>query len=502
MFPSHQTSCHKIACGKPIPVHTPHAVSVSLPTIADVLAYYQNKNCWRDRITGGYPRFYIHPYEIMTSSYIRKVRGIDSSQRIFLMPSPQCAQQLFKVLNESYPISKIDGLAFLSITETHIRIPDITAYIRLTGSKAYTRQLEDFLVSHHLLDGIHPEDIVESNPEESIKTTLGKYYQVGNNLIKLYSSGMNAIFSIHSALRQRGEQVNRKLLIQFGRVYFDTADILQKFSDDNLVVESVYHLDDLERILDIRGDEVAGIFTEIPTNPYLNTCDLPALNRITRKHAIPLVVDLTLGTPVNLNVLPYCDFVIESLTKFASGTGEVMGGSIVLNQNSPFYSEVDSLLSGWGEPLYLRDAQRLAYTVKGYSLRVTWVCENIMMLVNFLSNHPKVKQVYWSHNDENRQNLSKLERTSNSYIPVISIEFDFPIEKMYNRLQLPKGPSLGPDFTLAIPYFYMAYPNLMRTEENKQLLKNRGVNPEMIRLSIGCEPIQQIIGIFADALDF
>lgn len=502
MFPTSQTSCHKIACGMPIPVHTPHAVSVSLPTIADVLAYKENKNCWRDRITGGYPRFYVHPFELMASSYIRKVRGIDSSQRIFLMPSKQCAEQLFNVLKETYPISKIDGLTFLAISESHLRIPDIIVYIRLTGSKAYTRQLEDFLVSHNLLNGVHQEDIVENNPEESIKTTLGKHYQVDNSMIKLYSSGMNAIFSLYSSLRERGRQANRKLLIQFGRIYFDTEDILKDFSDEYLVVESAYNLDELERILEIRGDEVVAIFTEIPTNPYLDTCDLPALGRLTSKHAIPLVVDLTLGTPVNLNVLPYCDFVIESLTKFASGTGEVMGGSIVLNQNSPFYSEVNSLLGQWGEPLYLRDAQRLAYTIKGYSLRVTWVRENIKRLVNFFTNHPRVKRVYWSHSDENASNLNFIERTPNSFIPLISIEFDFPLEKIYDRLQLPKGPSLGPDFTLAMPYFYMAYSNLMRTEADKQLLKDRGVNPEMIRLSVGCEPVQQIIGIFAEALDF
>lgn len=502
MFPTVKTSCQNIACGKPIPTYTPHAVSVSLPTIEDVLAYKENKNSWRERICSGYPRFYTHPFEQMASAYIRKELAIGSHQHILLMPSEYCAEHLLNHFNETFPYQHYDGITILTIPEKHSRLFEILTFIRHTGSKAYTRQIEDFLLNHDLLGMVHQEDIIEENPIESIKATLEKLYHIDQKHITLYSSGMNGLYTTFCALQQHGVQKGRHIFIQFGHIYFDTEEILKYYSEDSICIESIYDLETLEKILRNRGSEVAAIFTETPTNPFLNICDLPRLREITSSYEIPLVVDITIGTPVNLNVVPYCDVVVESLTKFASGTGEIMGGAVVLNPNSPFYNELAHPLANWGEPLYLRDAQRLAYTIKGYELRVTWSRESVLELVRYLSNHHKVKKVYWSHSPENIVNYRKIECNINSYAPVISVEFDFPLEKIYNRLQLPKGPSLGTDFTLIMPYFYMANHTLMRSETGKQILRDKGINPEMLRISIGCESAMQIIGIFDEALSF
>jgi Cystathionine beta-lyases/cystathionine gamma-synthases len=502
MSPASKTSCIEIACGKPIPTHTPHAVSVSLPTIADVLAYKENKNSWRNRIVSGYPRFYTHPFEQMASAFIRKQLGIRSDQQILLMPSARCAQHVLDFAEEKFPILHLDGLTFLAIPENNEHLFDILTFIRRTGCKAYTRQIEDFLVNHQLLDTFFQEDVVEVDPEDSIKATLGKHYRIDKEQIYLYSSGMNALFSIYTALKVLGRQNRRNIFVQLGHIYFDTEEMLKSYSEEYICIESVYSLKELDAVLKEKGSAVAAIFTEIPTNPFLDICDLPLLRELSSCYGIPLAVDITMGPPINLDVLSFCDVVVESLTKFASGSGEVMGGTAILNPNSPIYTALSMELPQWGEPFYIRDAQRLAYTIKGYSLRVTWACESVEALVSYLNNHPKVKKVYWSHSPENIESYKKVERTHNRYSPVISIEFDFPLEKIYDRLQLPKGPSLGPDFTLAMPYFYMANYDLMKTSEGKQVLKDKGINPELLRISIGCESIQQLIGIFADALDF
>ena len=502
MFPTVKTSCQDIACGKPIPTYTPHAVSVNLPTIEDVLAYKENKNSWRERICSGYPRFYTHPFEQIAAAFIRKQLAIGSHEHILLMPSERCAEHLLKHFKEIFPYQYYEKLTILTIPQKHPRLIEILTFIRHTGSKAYTRQIEDFLVNHDLLDKAHQEDIVEENPVESIKATLKKLYHIEQEHITLYSSGMNALYTTFCALQQHGIQNGRHIFIQFGHIYFDTEEILECYSEKRICIESVHDLEALERILKERGSEVAAIFTEIPTNPFLNVCDLPRLREITGSYGIPLVVDITIGTPINLDILPYCDAVVESLTKFASGTGEVMGGAVVLNPDSPIYNMLARPIAQWGEPLYLRDAQRLAYTIKGYELRVTWSRESVLKLVQYLYSHPRVKKVHWSHSPENIVNYRKIERCTNSYAPVISVEFDFPLEKVYNRLQLPKGPSLGPDFTLVMPYFYMANHTLMRSEAGKQVLRDKGINPEMLRISIGCESAMQIIGIFDEALNF
>ena len=490
-----------IACGKSIPTHTPHAVSVSLPTIADVLAYKENKNGWSNSIFSGYPRFYTHPYEQMASAFIRKILTIGGDQNILLMPSRRCAEHVVHFAKEDHPIRYFDGLTFITIPYNHPNLVSILSFIRRTGCKAYSRQIEDFLIRQKLLEQQFHEDIVETNPDGSIKTTLSRLYNIDQDQIFLYSSGMNALYSTFTAFKTQGDQTQRQLFIQFGQIYFGTAEILKEYSKEYLCIESVYDLNTLERILNEKGSKVAAIFTEVPTNPFLEICDLPQLKKIASRYNIPLVVDVSLGPHINLNVLPFCDVAVESLTKFASGSGEVMGGAAILSQSSIFYNNLSALLPQWGEPFYLRDAQRLAYTIKGYLLRVSWARESVRELVAFFSNHPNVKKVRWSHSTENIDNYRKIECSDGCYSPIVSVEFEFPLEKVYDKLLLPKGPSMGTDFTLVMPYFYIANYKLMRSEEGKQALYSKGINPEMLRISIGCEPTQQIIGIFANALN-
>jgi cystathionine gamma-synthase len=500
MFPTSQTSCHTIECGKPIPVHTPHAVSVSLPTIEDVLCYKENKNGWRNRITAGYPRFYTHPFEIEAVAYIRKARGINESFSVLLFPSQRCAQQLCETLDIVLEVETISDLCYVRIPYSHPKYEEVVKYIQRTGSKAYTRQVEDFLLRESLVGKLYYEDVIELSPEEEVKVSLAKYYNVSKDAIRLYSSGMNAIFALFAALKKRGEMQAKPLFIQLGMLYFDTMQLLRAYGNELVEIERIDSLEELQEVMKLHRGRVAALFTEVPTNPYLNICDLPELSKLCQSYGVPLVADITMGTPINLNILEHCDFVVESLTKFASGTGEVMGGMVTSNFQSKYKDEVERLLDGYGEPLYTRDAQRLAYTIKGYSLRVTWARESVKQLVTFFSNHPKVKKVHWSHSPENLANYSKISTGANCYTPIISIEFDFPVEQVYDKLKLPKGPSLGTDFTLVMPYFYMANHDLMRSEADKQKLRERGINPEMLRISIGCEPVARLIGIFDEAL--
>lgn len=500
MFASEKISCCSIDSGKPIPPHTPHAVSVSLPTISDVLAYKENVNGWIDNISSGYPRFYTHPYEQMASAYLRRQQNISKNQLLLLMPSVQCAEQVQCFTNVHLDINTYEGLTYLAIPEDSPACSKLISFVQRTGCKAYTRQLEDFLVVHKLLERVHPETVVSVEPEENIKSPISNLYQTSINNVSLYSSGMNALFSIYSALKEIGKAKGRTIFIIVGKINVYTAEILEAYSEECITIPSVDDLDKVEKLLSEKGDKVAGILTETPTNPYMRICDIPHLSRIARSHGAPLILDTTIGTPVNLDVLSYCDVAAESLTKFASGTGEVMGGVAVLNPRSPLYAELSKTIAHWGEPMYIRDAQRLAYTIKGYELRVTWARESVTKLVTFFSNHHKVKKVYWSHSAENIASYRKIERMPNSYCPVITIELNTPIEEVYNKLHLPKGPSLGTDFTLVTPYCYLTHYQQVMSEKGRTSLRAKGINPEILRISIGCEPVQQLIGIFSDAL--
>jgi len=84
-------------------------------------------------------------------------------------------------------------------------------------------------------------------------------------------------------------------------------------------------LDTLERLLD-GGEKVQGLFCEFPSNPLLKAPNLVRIRALADKYGFAVVVDETIGNFVNINVLPYADVVVSSLTKVFSGASNVMGG--------------------------------------------------------------------------------------------------------------------------------------------------------------------------------
>lgn len=84
---------------------------------------------------------------------------------------------------------------------------------------------------------------------------------------------------------------------------------------------------------------------------------------------------------------------------------------------------------------------------------------------------------------------------------IVSVVFDKPLVYYYDRLMLSKGPSLGNNFTLAMPYFYLAHWDLVNHDAGRKALLNLGLEPELLRISIGLEPIDQLIGVFEKVFD-
>lgn len=89
-------------------------------------------------------------------------------------------------------------------------------------------------------------------------------------------------------------------------------------------------VDDLESLLATGSTErpaVLGIFTDFPANPNLQSADLPRLRALADKYNIPFFIDETVGCHLNVEVMPYADVVIGSLSKVFSGLANVLGGA-------------------------------------------------------------------------------------------------------------------------------------------------------------------------------
>lgn len=150
----------------------------------------------------------------------------------------------------------------------------------------------------------------------------------------LFPSGMSSIFNAHQILLSaRGPMKS----VCFGFPYVDTLKTLEKWGPGCLFYGqgSTEELDDLEHRLN-NGERFLALFTEFPGNPLLKSPDLQRIRSLANKHDFAVVIDETVGNFLNINVLPYADIVVSSLTKIFSGDSNVMGGSAVINPHGRY----------------------------------------------------------------------------------------------------------------------------------------------------------------------
>lgn len=120
--------------------------------------------------------------------------------------------------------------------------------------------------------------------------------------------------------------------------YTDTLKILQKWGPGCHFLGHGLDsdIDQLEKILeeesklDPSKPPILALFTEFPSNPLLRSADLPRLRTLADQYDFLIVIDETIGNFINVEVLPFADIVVSSLTKVFSGSSNVMGGRSVV----------------------------------------------------------------------------------------------------------------------------------------------------------------------------
>ena len=122
-----------------------------------------------------------------------------------------------------------------------------------------------------------------------------------------------------------------------------------------------------------------------------------------------------------------------------------------------------------------------------------------MEVANFLEGHPRVTQVHWAYQENYRENYEKV-AGKNSPGCNLSFELEEDFESFYNRLEMLKSPSFGTEFSNCCPYVYLAHYSMIQSESGRSKLSGAGISPKLLRLSVGLEPVDQIIGTLKNAL--
>lgn len=493
-----------IPLGQRIPASI-HGVSCSLPTMRDIIGYETKAPETMQHLCSGYPRFVQHPYLRQAAVHILNVLGLKGHLAwLTASPAAAAALQAWLAPAETRLIEHdgLSGVAFLENAETFARAK---TFLQHTGSLLSSREAEDYLLRVGELSAPQPEATFDGYAPGRVKNAVARAFgHVTSDDVFLACSGMNAIYATFRIASELQRKNRRTVWVQLGWLYLDTIAILQKFSDrperDYVFQSDVFDLDSLRRLFAERGHEIAGVITETPTNPLIQTPDLPSIHALCRQHGAIFIADPTIASPCNIDVLPYCDVAVNSLTKYAASEGDIIMGSVVVNPESPYAADFKRQLPGRLEPVYSRDVARLAAQIGDYAAVIARINQTAPAVVEFLRTHPRVTSLCWSHHPDSRENFLRLARSPDAHGSMISFKFDGPLADFYDRLRLPKGASFGMKNTLVCPFIFLAHYDLVTSESGREKLRACGIEPELVRLSLGCEPADDIIAALAEAL--
>lgn len=246
------------------------------------------------------------------------------------------------------------------------------------------------------------------------------------------------------------------------------------------------------------GLQIDALFTEFPGNPLLASVDLDRLYRLSRKYNFVLVVDDTVATWANANVLLSCDVVCTSLTKMFSGGCNVMGGSVVLNQQSHIYESMQKALMGrFVDTYFPQDILTMKSNSADFTSRAITASKNAEHLVEMIRRHTTVEKVFYPKGSSTQSIYDRFRLDSGGYGYLFSIQFLRPAAAVafHDAFHVAKGPSLGTNFSLCSAYtLYAHYCEL-------DWAAKFGVVEHLVRVSVGIESEHILVGLVQRALD-
>lgn len=480
-----------------------HAICVSLPSIADVVGYETKDPAVMEKVRTGYPRFVVHHLVARMIELLLREAGVTNRAGVAL-PSERAAVELAEFLDSDVRLHLSDDCVLAHFPQDKDLRARAKSFLQHTGLSVSSRYAEDFLHSRGLLDSTREETMDEEEAHVHVRKVIAEALGPGVAAEDVLpaTSGANAFHALFRATQHRLATQGKTIWVQLGWLYVDTIRVLETFTEgpcETIAFREVSDLSRLRELFENRGDEIAAVVTETPTNPLVQTCNLDELRDLCRSRGAMLVADPTIASPLNVKVAGHADVIVNSLTKYAANAGDVMLGCLAFPETSRFRGEVMEAVRREIEPPYSRDLARLARQIDAYPELVERMNENILRLAAFLEEHPKVKKLHWAYSEPFRANYEKLAGTEKPGC-MLSFELKEPIECFYDKIEMLKSPSFGTTFSLLCPYVYLAHYDLIQDEAGLATLAEAGLAPELVRVSLGAEPPEQILSTFEEAL--
>ena len=204
-----------------------------------------------------------------------------------------------------------------------------------------------------------------------------------------YASGMAAESTFFHLLKP-GDHV-----ILGDDVYGGTYRLVSKVLSGWDLAYDIVDLTDLEAVKKAIRDETRLVWGETPTNPLLKVVDIRAVADLAHEAGAWVVMDNTFASPYLQRPLALgADAVVHSATKYLGGHSDVVGGATVTAEGE-MHERLKFLQNAVGAVPGPQDCFLVLRGLKTLALRMEAHCRNAGRIVEFLSSHPKVKQLYY-----------------------------------------------------------------------------------------------------------
>jgi methionine-gamma-lyase len=308
------------------------------------------------------------------------------------------------------------------------------------------------------------------------------------------ASGMAALSCTMLAFLKPGDHIVASSAIYGGSRSF-MRDQLGALHIETTFVD----ISDLDAVQKAFQPNTKVLITEVLANPILTVADIPALAELARQRQALFIVDNTFTPPPIFQPLRHGAHIsYHSATKYLGGHGDLVGGVIVCAVPE-MAQAIQKTCEMYGSAMNPFNAWLAARGTKTLVLRLQRQCANAETLAHFLASHPQVRRVYYPGLSSHLQHLLA-RRLLNGFGAMLSFEVEGGLaagKKVLNAVQVCHFTvSLGEIDTLIIHPASTSHIGLSPAERDAI-----GVTDGLLRLSVGIEDIDDLLGDLQQALD-
>ncbi|GCF95531.1 cystathionine beta-lyase MetC [Enterococcus florum] len=314
----------------------------------------------------------------------------------------------------------------------------------------------------------------------------------GGRFASAFSSGMGAISAVLLSFSRGDHLVMGKSI--YGGTFQLVNEVLQRFGIKVSFVDET----DLDQWRQAIRPNTKALYLETPSNPLLQITDITSVVSIAKESQLTTIIDNTFMTPLLQKPLELgVDLVIHSATKFINGHSDVVAG-LVVTDDPEWAEQIKLQQKVLGSMLGVEDCWLIMRGMKTLGLRMQQSCQSAEAISHFLAKQPQVRNVYYPGLPSHPGYAIHQKQAKNGGA-VLSFELanQQAVYSFADAVKLPiAAVSLGGVESILSYPVTMSHACVPKEEREKQ-----GVTEGLLRLSVGIEETEDLLGDLAQALE-